>query len=91
MVGQHVDDVGHRNLKDNVHTAFEVETQTNLCLHALLIRVDAKVFDRVLVVLCLDGIYLLQFCYLSVVVVCGYRERQVEEACKRQQDGNTNY
>ena len=43
VVGEHIDDIGHRHLEDYVHTAFQVKTQANLHLTALLQRVDAHI------------------------------------------------
>ena len=37
VVGKHGDNIGHRHLKNNVHTALEVKTQANLHLTALLV------------------------------------------------------
>ena len=37
VVGKHGDNVGHRHLKNNVHTTLEVKTQANLHLTALLV------------------------------------------------------
>ena len=37
VVGEHGDNIGHRHLKNNVHTTLEVKTQANLHLTALLV------------------------------------------------------
>ena len=51
--------------------------------------VDAEILNRVLVILL--GHWVLQFCCLGVIVAGRYREREVENAGKSQQDGRKNY
>ena len=55
MVGQVLDDVGYRNLHDDVHTALKVEAKADLHFLALLEGVSAEpyflVLERVEVVL----------------------------------------
>ncbi len=89
VVGQSVDNVGHGNLQHHVHSALQVKAEADLCLQTLLIRVDAQILHGVLVVLPRNGIFDLRS--LTVVVARGYRERQVEDTCERQQDSHANY
>ena len=56
VVGQGFNYVGDGNLQDDVHSTLEVQTQTNLCLQAVLIRVDAEVLHGILVILLCHGI-----------------------------------
>ena len=70
MVGKNIDNVGNGNLKNNVHTAFQVKSKTDLCLQALLVRIDAQILHRVLVVLLFD--WILYLSCLTVIVVCCY-------------------
>ena len=82
MIGQCFDYVRNANLKDNVHTSLQIEAQTDLCLQTFLIRVDTKILHRVLVILLGNGIF--QFGCLTIIIARSYRERQVEDTCKRQ-------
>ena len=85
VIGKILHHVGHRDLKDHIHTALKVQTQTNLSLEALLIAVDAKILHRILVILLGNGIGPLG--RLTVIIACGNREAQVEEAHERQKNG----
>ncbi len=89
VIGQCLDNIGHGNLKDNVHTAFQVKSETDLSLQALLVRINAQIFHRILVILL--GNRILYLCRLAVVIARGSRERQIEDTCERQQDGYYNY
>ena len=89
VVGERLDNVGHADFQDDVHTALQIQTEPNLGLQTLLIGVSAEVLHRILVILLL--LLCLQLCNLPVVVVRSYRERQVKQTCKRQEDGNGNY
>ena len=89
VVGKVVYHVGDRNLKNNVHSAFQVKAKPDLGLKTFLIGVDAEILNRVLVILL--GHWVLQFCCLGVIVAGRYREREVENAGKSQQDGRKNY
>ena len=89
MIGECLDHIGHADLQDDVHTALQVQTETNLRLQTLLIGVSAEVLHRILVILLL--LLGLQLGNLPVVVACGYWKRQVKQTCKRQEDGNRNY
>ena len=89
VVGEVLEYVGNAHFEDDVHTAFEVKTETYLCFETLLIRVDAKILHGVLVVLLCDRILYLRS--LAVIVFCGSREREIEDTCKRQKDGCYNY
>ena len=68
MVGEHVNNVRHADFKNNVHTTLQVQTQTNLSLQTLLIRIDAEILHGVLVVLSCDRVA--QFGRLLVIVAC---------------------
>ena len=89
VVSEHIDDVGYGDLQNDVHTALQVKAEADLCLQTLLIRVDAQILHGVLVVLPRNGIF--DLLGLAVIVAGGYRERQVEDTCERQQDGHANY
>ena len=89
VVGQHVDNVGHGNFKYDIHTALQVKAEPDLCLKALLVRVDTQILDRILVILLRNRV--LDLCCLTVIVACRHRERQVEDTCERQEDGYANY
>ena len=82
VIGQRLDNVGNRDLKNNVHTALQVKTETNLRFQTLLVGIDTQILHRILIVLCGDGV--VQLGGFAVVIACGSRERQVEDACKRQ-------
>ena len=92
MVGQHVDDIGYRNLQNNVHTTFQVQTKTNLHLLALLVRINAEIHFLVL-----DRIEILLSCFFAhssclVLEVLGYEtEGQVEAANQQKQYCNCLY
>ena len=89
VVGQSLNNIGNRYLQNDVHTALQVKAEADLCLQTLLIRVDAQILHGVLVVLPRNGIF--DLLGLAVIVAGGYRERQVEDTCERQQDGHANY
>ena len=89
VVGEVLEYIRNAHFKDDVHTALEVKTETDLCFETLLIRVDAKILHGVLVVLLCDRILYLRS--LAVIVLCGSREREIEDTCKRQKDGCYNY
>ena len=89
MVGKILYNIGNRYLQDNIHTAFKVQTKTNLSFEALLIAVDSQILNRIFVILLSNRI--LQFCRFAVIILCGNRERQIEKAHKRQQDGCCDY
>ena len=72
VVGEVLNDIRHADLEDNVHTAFQVQTETDLCLKTFLVAVDAQILHRILVILLGDGI--LQLGSLLVVVMRGDRE-----------------
>ena len=82
VVGKYSHHIGHRHLKDNVHTALQVESKSDLHLTALLVGVHAKeihflVHNRV------DVFPSCLFAHGSrlVIVVTGHEgERQVEHA-----------
>ena len=82
VVCQILNYVWDRNLKDDVHTALEVKSETDLSFQALLVRINTQILHRVLVVLLCNGVF--NLCRLAVIVVSGSRERQIEDACKRQ-------
>ena len=82
VVGECLDDIGHAHFEDDIHAAFEVKTESDACLKALLVRVDAEILHRILVVLLCNGIFNLRC--LAVIVLCGNREREVEDARQRQ-------
>ena len=83
------DPIAQQDYKDYVHTALKVKTQTDLSLKAVLIRIDAKILYRILVILL--GTRILNLSSLTVIVACSHRERQVEDACKRQKSGGYKY
>ena len=89
VVGEVLHYVGNTHFEDNVHTALEVKTQTDLCLKALLVGVEPKELNRVLVILLCN--WILNLRSLAVIILCGSREREIEDACKCQQDGCYNY
>jgi hypothetical protein len=62
VVSQCLDNVGHRNLKNDVHTTLQVQTKSNLGLKALLIAVDTQVFYRILIILLAMGSFSLAAC-----------------------------
>ena len=82
VIGKHINYVRDRDLKDNVHTALKVESETNLGLKTLLVRINSQILDRVEVVLSRNRVFNLRS--LTVVVACGYREGQIEDACQCQ-------
>ncbi len=85
VIGKILHHVGHGDLKDYIHTALKVQTQTNLSLETLLVAVDAEILHRILVILLSNGIGPLG--RLTVIIACGNREAQVEEAHERQKNG----
>ena len=89
VVGENLHHIGYRDFEDNVHTAFEVEAEADLGLKAFLVRVDAQILHRVLVVLLCDGV--LDLCCLGIIVAGCCREAQVEDACECQEDSHANY
>ena len=89
MVCEHFDNVRNADFEDYIHTAFKVKTESDLSFQAVLVRIDAEILYRILVVLL--GNRILNLGSLAVIVACCYRERQVEDACKRQKDGGYNY
>ena len=82
VVSEDVDNVGHADLEYHVHTALQVEAQTDLCFQTLLVGVVSEILHGVFVVLLSDRVA--ELCCLAVIVACGNGERQVEDACKRQ-------
>ena len=66
VTGKVLNEVGNRYLEDDVHTALEVQTQTDLCLQTFLVGVDTEILHGVLVVLLGDGV--LDFCGFPVVI-----------------------
>ena len=89
MVGEVLHYVGNTHFEDDVHTALEVKTETDLCLKAFLIGVQPEELHGVLVVLLCDGILYLRS--LAVIILSGGREREIKDTCKRQKDGCYNY
>ena len=72
VIGEHVNDIGHGDLEDHVHTTLQIKAEADLCLQTVLIRVDSQVLHRVFVVLLCYGVS--QFGSLLVVVARGSRK-----------------
>ena len=72
MISQILYDIWNGDLKDDIHTAFQVKTQANLGLKALLVRIDTQVLDRIFVILL--GNWVFNLSSLAVVIARGYWE-----------------
>ena len=92
VVGKCCDNVGHRNLKNHVHTTFQVESETDFHLTALLEGVRTQIN-----LLVLDRIEVLLTCNLAhsgsliLIMACHKREGEVEYAHKNKHECNKLY
>ena len=91
VVGQCLDNVRYTYLQNNVHTAFQVQTQANAHLTAFLqcpyIEIDLVVLQRIQIAVCYVLTFSLCKCLGFALIVIGHeREAQIEEAHQSKQE-----